>query len=241
MLNKMRRDGRLFRTHRNGESRLTGYLSDYAFMIEGLLNLYEATFDPRWLSEAQALTDESIKHYLDIDGGGFFFTANDAEKLIARTKNPRDGAIPSGNSVHAMNLVRLGVMLDRKEYRQHAEGVFKAFRAAVEASPSQFERMLCAADMYHDRVKEVVIAGDAGDAKTEELIRAVYSGFLPNKIVLLAGKPVGGSSGELSEELALLQGKKPIDGKPAVYVCENKVCQRPVVDADGLRKQLGFR
>ncbi|GJM26879.1 MAG: hypothetical protein DHS20C16_32940 [Phycisphaerae bacterium] len=241
VLTKMRKDGRLLRTHRGGESRLTGYLSDYAFMIEGLLNLYEATFDPRWLTEAQALTDVTIKHYLDTEGGAFYFTADDAEKLIARSKNPRDGAIPSGNSVHAMNLVRLGIMLDRADYRAHAESIFKAFKGAVEGSPSQFERMLCAVDMYHDRVKEVVIAGDVGQSSTDDLVRAVYAGFLPNKILLLAGNPGGGRTALVEDGYALLKGKKPVDGKPAVYVCENKVCKRPVTDAAGLRKQLGFR
>ncbi len=241
VLTKMRKDGRLLRTHRKGESRLTGYLSDYAFMIEGLLNLYEATFDPRWLTEAQALTDVTIKHYLDKDGGGFYFTADDAEKLIARSKNPRDGAIPSGNSVHAMNLVRLGVMLDRADYRAHAEGIFKSFKSAVEGSPSQFERMLCAVDMYHDRVKEIVVAGDAGESSTGELVRSVYAGFLPNKVLLLAGNPGGGKTALVQDDMALLKGKKPVDGKPAVYVCENKVCKRPVTEAVELRKQLGFR
>lgn len=246
VLANLRRDGRLLRTHRKGESRLTAYLSDYAFLIEGLLNLYEATFDPRWLNEAQKLADVSIEHYLDTQGGGFYFTANDAEKLIARTKNPRDGAIPSGNSVHAMNLIRLGIMLDRPDYRKHAESIFKAFRGSVEASPSQFERMLCAVDMYHDRVKEIVIAGVSGEAKTDGLVQVVYSGFLPNKILLLASKQEGGQlgaleKGQLGDRLSLLKGKKQIDGKPTVYVCENKVCQRPVTDTDGLRKQLGFQ
>ncbi len=241
VLTNMRKDGRLLRTHRNGESRLTGYLSDYAFMIEGLLNLYEATFDPRWLTEAQALTDVTIQHYLDTNGGGFYFTANDAEKLIARSKNPRDGAIPSGNSVHAMNLVRLGVMLDGSDYREYAEGIFKAFKGSVEGSPSQFERMLCAVDMYHARVKEIVVAGDAADSQTGELVQTVYGGFLPNKILLLAGNPGGGKTSLVEDEMALLKGKKPVQGKPAVYVCENKVCKKPVTDAAELRTVLGFQ
>ena len=241
VLTKMRNDGRLLRTHRNGESRLTGYLSDYAFMIEGLLNLYEATFDPRWLTEAQALTDITITHYRDSAGGGFFFTADDAEKLIARSKNPRDSAIPSGNSVHAMNLVRLGVMLDRSDYRAHAESIFKAFKSTVENSPSQFERLLCATDMYHDRVNEIVIAGDGAEGSTHALVRAVYAGFLPNKILLLAGDPGAGRTALAEDQFALLKGKKPVDGKPAAFVCENKVCKRPVTDAEALRKELGFR
>ncbi len=140
-----------------------------------------------------------------------------------------------------MNLVRLGIMLDRKDYREHAAGIFKAFRSTVESSPSQFERLLSAADMYHDRVKEIVIAGNGTNAQTVTLIETVYSGFLPNKVLLFADTSGKTQSDQTVNRLPLLKGKKQIDGKSAAYVCENKVCQRPVTDVESLRKQLGFR
>ena len=150
VLTNLRKNDRLQRTYRNGEASLTGYLSDYAFVIEGLLNLYEATFDTQWLSEAEALADACTRYYFDSEGGGFFFTANDAERLVTRTKNPRDGAIPSGNSVHALNLLRLSVFLDRKDLREQDESVFKAFGEMVN-SPNSSERLLCALDFYYSK------------------------------------------------------------------------------------------
>jgi len=234
VLTHLRQDGRLLRTHRDGTSRLAGYLSDYAFFIEGLLNLYEATFEERWLQEAVALNDVVIAHYLDRAGGGFFFTADDAEQLIARTKNPRDGAIPSGNSVQAMNLLRLAELLDRADYRACAEGIFRAFKPAVESSPGQFERLLCAVDFYHDRSRQIAIIGQRDAPATRELIRTVYAKYLPNKVVAWAAGAQGDGA------IALLRGKQPVDGKPAAFVCERYVCRKPATTAADLRKQLGW-
>jgi uncharacterized protein YyaL (SSP411 family) len=211
VLNELRRDGRLLRTHRNGESRLNGYLSDYAFFIDGLLYLYEASFDRRWLDEAAELNETLIHHYWDAKGGAFFFTAADAEQLLTRSKNPRDGAIPSGNSVQAMNLLRLAILLDRKDYRQKAEGLFRAFAANVEQSPAAFEKLLCAVDHYHDQVKEIAIVGDPGADDTKALIRTVYDRFLPNKVVVHAAE-----KDAKSNDLPLLKGKVPVTAPDAL-------------------------
>jgi uncharacterized protein len=228
-------DGRLLRTWRKGEARLTGYLSDYAFFIEGLLNLYEATFDQRWLEEAVKLTDLSIKHYADEKDGGFYFTAHDAEKLLARSKNPHDGAIPSGNSVHAMNLLRLGILYNRKDYREQSERLFRAFAPQAEESPAAFERLNCAADFLHDKVKEIAIIGDPKAETTRAMIRAVYDQYLPNKVVVGSADRVGDSP------IALLARKTLKDGLPTAYVCENYLCQEPVTTAEALAKQLKLK
>jgi uncharacterized protein YyaL (SSP411 family) len=223
VLTKMRKDGRLLRTHRKGQSNLTGYLSDYAFFIDGLLNLYEATFDVKWLIEAEALTDLCSKYYFDQQAGGFFFTASDGEALIARTKNPRDGAIPSGNSIHAHNLLRLALLLNRKEFREQAESIFQVFGDAVIRNPGAYERLLCTLDFYYSKPKEIVIA--SVDAKSSEaLIQVVYSRYLPNKVV--AG--VISTGGVATEKVPLLKGKTPIKGLPTVFVCENYACKKPV-------------
>ncbi|MDO8630396.1 MAG: thioredoxin domain-containing protein, partial [Phycisphaerales bacterium] len=157
ILANMQKDGRLLRTYRKGEARLTATLSDYAFFIEGLLNLYEATFGRKWLDEAERLADVSIRYYYDDRDGGFFFTASDGEKLLARSKQSQDNAIPSGNSVHAMNLLRLAILFDRKDLREKAESVLRAFAQQASESPGAYERLDCAADFYHDRVKEIAI------------------------------------------------------------------------------------
>ena len=232
LLNNLRRDGRLLRTYRKGQARLTGYLSDYAFFVEGLINLYEATFDRRWLVEAFALTDTAIKYYYDGKKGAFFFTADDAGKLIARSKQPRDGAIPSGNSIQAMNLLRLAILSDRKEYRVKAESIFRAFAPQVERSPGAFERLLCAADFYHDRVKEIAIIGDPASADTAALVRTVYDRYLPNKLV------AGAADLEPDPVTPLLRGKTRMRGKSTAYVCENYRCKLPATSPEDLAKQL---
>ncbi len=226
VLKELRRDGKLLRTHRDGQSRLTGYLSDYAFFIEGLLNLYEATFDPRWLNEAVALTDDQIKRFYDADGGAFFFTAADGQKLLARTKDANDGAIPSGNSVAALNLLRLAVFTGNKDYRAKAESIFRAFENLVERSPAQYERLLCAVDFYHDSPKEVAIVGSAGDPATRAMIRAVYDSYRPNKVVAFAENAAAAT--KLSQQVPLLKGKRDKDNKPTGYVCQNYTCKEPV-------------
>jgi len=232
ILRELRKDGRLLRTYRKDQARLTGYLSDYAFFIDGLLNLYEATFDRKWLDEALALTETSIKYYYDHEKGGFFFTANDGEKLIARFKSPRDGAIPSGNSVHASNLLRLAVIFDRKDLREKAESIFQLFGESILQSPGSFERMLCALDFYHDRVKEIAIIGDPAAADTRALLKTVYERYLPNKVVMHDGAAVEKS------DIPLLVGKSRREGKATAYVCENFRCKLPVTDPAALAQQL---
>ncbi len=232
ILENMRRDGRLLHSYRDGRAKLTAYLSDYAFLIEGLLNLYEATFDGRWLEEAASLADTSVKYYYDDRGGAFFFTASDAEELLARSKHPHDGAIPAANSVQAMNLLRLAVLLDRKDYREKAESIFRAFGAQIEESPGAFERLLCALDFYHDKVKEVAIVGDLQSSPTKALIRTVYERYLPNKVV------VGASDGADDTRIALLKGKTRQKGRATAYVCENYRCRLPVATAEELTKEL---
>ncbi|MCB9865969.1 MAG: thioredoxin domain-containing protein [Phycisphaerales bacterium] len=235
VLTHLRKDGRLLATHRNGASRLTGYLTDYAFVIEGLLNLYEATFEQRWLNEAVALNDQLLAHYLDKAGGAFYFTADDAEALIARTKNPRDGAIPSGNSVEALNLLRLAELLDRKDLRSHAEGIFRAFKATAESSPGQFERLMCAVDFYHSKPLQIALVGPRESAATQALIDAVFAAYRPNKVVAWSADAAG------DDAIALLRGKKPIQGEPAAYICAGYQCGKPTTSAADLRAQLGSK
>ncbi|MEK6674840.1 MAG: thioredoxin domain-containing protein [Planctomycetota bacterium] len=232
ILAKMLRDGRLFRTYRKGESRLTAYMEDYAFLIEGLLNLYEATFDRKWLDRAVTLSDTAMKYYLDESGGGFYFTASDGEALLARSKNPHDSAIPSPNSVHALNLLRLAVLTGRKEHRANAERLFKAFAGDVTQNPFAFERQLCALDFYHDRVKEIAILGDSSAPETAGLLRMVHNGYLPNKVVVHAPDLTADTT------IPLLTGKTKRNGLSTAYVCENYTCQLPVTSPADLAKQL---
>ncbi len=234
VLANLQNEGRLLRTCRDGRSHLTGYLSDYAFFIEGLLNLHEATFELHWLESANSLSDTLIQHYYDEQNGGFFFTADDAEELLTRTKNQRDGAIPSGNSVQALNLLRLAALLDRKDYRDRAESIFRAFKPEADRSVGSFERLMCAVDFYHSRPREIALAGDPSEPATQALIRAVYSRYLPNKVVALAD----GSADRSARLIPLLKGKSPVNGQATAYVCRNQVCRRPVSSPEELAEQL---
>lgn len=232
VLGKLQREGRLLRTYRQGEARLPANFADYAFFIEGLLNLHEATFEARWLAEAARLSDIAATLFNDAQGGGFFFTASDAERLLVRSKHPQDGAIPSGNSVHAMNLLRLAILLDRKDFRAQAESIFRAFAGKIEESPGAYERLCCALDFHHDRVKEIAVIGDIASADTQAMLRTAFDGYLPNKIVVHAAD-------KLTETpIALLRNKGRIEGKAAAYVCENYRCQLPVTSAEELGRQL---
>ncbi len=232
ILDKLRRDGRLLRSYRGGKSHLTGYLSDYAFFIEGLLNLYEATFDRKWLHAAFELNETCIKYYYDADGGAFFFTASDGEKLLARSKDPYDKAVPSGNSTAALNLLRLSILFDRKDYREKAESIFRTFGASATQSPGAFERLLCAVDFYHDRVKEIAIIGDPDSTETKALIRTVFDRYLPNKVVVHSPDKV------VDKAIPLLTAKTRMNGRSTAYVCENFTCKRPVADPETLARLL---
>ena len=234
VLDAMVRDGRLLATYGRGKARLTAYITDYAFLIEGLLGLYEWSGDVRRLNDAARLTDTAIEFYGDEAGGAFYFTASDHEDLLVRSKTATDGAIPSGNSVMLMNLQKLAVLLDRTEYRERAEKIIAAFADTADRTPFQHERLLAGAGAYHDGFQEIAIVGAPDDPRTKELLRTVYNSYLPNKIVARLSP----ADTETPKQVPLLAGRGLVDGAPAAYVCRNYVCRQPVTDAESLRKQL---
>jgi uncharacterized protein YyaL (SSP411 family) len=239
ILTRMSRDGRLLRTWREGKSHTGGYLDDHAFLVEGLIDLYEATFEDRWLTEAVRLTDDMIARFWDEADGAFFFTASDAEPLLVRAKDTRDSAIPSGNSVALMNLLRLGVMLDRKDYQQKAEATMRAFAGNVQRSPFGFDRFLAGVDWFHAPRREVVIAGPRSAPSTQALLRAVNQVYDPWRVVLWTdGSFDGPETAARQEQVPLLAGKVAVQGQPAAYVCRNYTCRRPITDAGELIREL---
>ena len=237
VLGGLTRDGRLLRTYRAGKAHLPGYLDDYAFFVEGLLELYEATFDRRWLTEAVRLNDDMIAHFWDEAGGAFFFTADDSEKLILRNKDSRDGAIPSGNSVALMNLVRLSLMLGRDDLRDKAEATMAAFASKVTEQPYGFDRFLQAVAFLNGQPREIAIAGAPGDKGTRALVAAVNGVYDPHRVVMLLD-PEESDSASWAETIPLLRGKMLVDQKPAVYVCRNYTCRRPVTQVEQVIAQL---
>jgi len=235
VLAKMQKDGRLLRTYRGGRAHIPGYLDDYAFFIEGLINLYEATFDLKWLSEAERLTDTVIRHFEDKTGGGFFFTADDAEQVLVRGKDADDGAIPSGNSVMLMNLLRLAEVLDRKHFAAEAERLQRAFAGRVGEHPTSAERMLAAIDFYWSRPKEIVLIAPADGPELAALRKAVWQTYVPNRVVVGA---IGADLSAAAKKIPLLADRQPIQGKATAYVCENSVCKQPTTDPQKLQEQL---
>ncbi|UCG32238.1 MAG: thioredoxin domain-containing protein [Phycisphaerales bacterium] len=237
VLGKLRKDGRLLRTYRAGTAHIPGFLSDYAFFIEGLLNLYEVTFEARWLRTAYELNETLIAHFWDEEGGGFFYTADDAEKLLVRTKDAGDQAVPSGNSAQLLNLYRLALLSGRKDWREKADRTLAAFAGQAAEHPLAYERLLCTADFQMSRPKEVAVVGPADAESTREMLRALHERFVPHKVIVLLD-PAAREGIWLKDHVPLLEGKTMLDGQPTAYVCEDYSCRAPVTAAGALAAQL---
>jgi uncharacterized protein len=219
-------DGRLLRTWKDGRARIGAYLEDHAFLLEALLTLYEATFEPRWYAEAVALADTMIDRFADPERGGFFMTAAGDGQLPARRKDLEDSPIPSGNSSAAFGLLRLALISGEAEYERHASGVLRLMGPLGVRHPQAFAHLLRAADFSLARVREVAVVGPAAEAR--ELVRVVRGAYRPH--VVLAGGEVDG--------VPLLQGRGPVDGRAAAYVCEHFACQAPVTSPEALAAAL---
>ena len=227
VLNELRDSaGRLLRTWKDGHGRLLAYLEDHAFLLEALIGCYEATGDPRWYGEATALADAMIDRYSDRERGGFYTTAGDHEPLAARRKDLEDSPIPSGNSAAALGLLRLSLLSGDGRYERHALGVLRLLFPLAARHPQAFGHLLLAADFYLAPVKEVAIVGPHPEAG--ELLRVVRDSYRPH-LVLATGRADG---------VPLLEGREPIDGHAAAYVCEHFVCQAPVTTPADLAAAL---
>jgi uncharacterized protein len=215
-----RRDDRhrLLRTRQ-----IPGYLDDHAYLVEALLTLYEATFDPRWFGEARALADTMIERFADDENGGFFTTAADHPEGFARRRDLDDSPVPAGGSSAAFGLLRLARLTGEPEYERRALGVLRVLAPIVGRHPHGFGHILQAIDFYLAPVREVAIAGDSA-----ELAQVVRGAYRPH-VVLAGGVPDG---------VPLLEGRGPVDGRPAAYVCEHFTCRAPVTDPDALAAAL---
>ncbi len=233
----VRKDGRLLHRFREGEAAILGTIEDYAFFVHGLVDLYEAAFEPRYLAEAKRLTEEMVRLFWDETNGGFFFTARDAEKLIVRQKEIYDGALPSGNSVAALDLLRVGRLTMARELEKKAELLFDAFSAAIGRNPEAYPQMLIALDFALGPSREIVLSAERGPEETETFLKAIYERFIPNKVV--AFHPAQGESKSEIEKLSpFIKNQLPLKGKPTAYVCENYVCKFPATDLSDLEKLL---
>jgi uncharacterized protein len=235
VLDGMRRDGRLLHAWLGGEARHRGYLTDYAAMIAGLVDLYEATFEPGWVTEARALADQAFELFRDPEGNGWFLTARDHEPLIARTREANDGATPAGVSLLALSLPRLAALTGESRYLEAVDAILRLYRERLERFPSAFGTMLCALDQALDGPRQVVLAGNAGEGALRPFHEVLRSTFLPNTVVAVADTSMAASA---EAAVPLLAGKTPVGGRPAAYVCEAGTCKAPVTSAEEMRGLL---
>ncbi len=231
-------DGTLARRYRDGQAAFDGGLEDYAFLAQGLLDLYEASFGLEWLRLSRRLTERMIELFWDEEGGGFFSTSGRDPSVLVRMKDNYDGAEPSGNSVAVLNLLRLAEIFDVADWRQKAEKSFSAFSGLMSEHPHALPQMLVAYGFLQDTPLQIVIAGERDDPAAGALLRVVHERFLPNKILLLAD---AAARAEMGGALPWLAAMTPRDGRPAAYVCRHYACERPVDDPAALRELLGSR
>jgi len=228
--------GKLLRRYRVGETAIDGFVDDYATFIQGLLDLYEASFDVKWLTLAIDLQQKQDVLFWDNIGGGYFSTAGQDPNLLFRMKDDHDGAEPSPNSVAALNLLRLSQMTDNTAFREQAETLFSVFGKQLQRAPLSMPQMLAALEFYLARPKQILIAGQADSPDTRALLREVHAHFLPNKILLLADG--GEGQGILATHMEFIRGIEPIDGKATAYVCENFICRLPTSEVATLAEIL---
>jgi hypothetical protein len=239
VLDKLYDEGRLWRTGKadaEGNFKVApipGFLEDYAYYADGLLRLYEATADWRWLDSAKELVDTMVELFADSEGGPFYGTPADGEALIERPRDLMDNATPSGNSVAVEVLLRLAVLTADQDYHRRAASILRQMNPLLAEHPSAFGRLLGAADFYLGPVKELAVIGSIDDPATHALLSAARSRYQPNMVVAVAHP-----EDMRHMELPLLQDRPLVDGKPTAYLCENYACQRPTTDPAELARQI---
>jgi uncharacterized protein YyaL (SSP411 family) len=234
LLDELMRDGRLFRTYKDGKASLNAYLEDYAFLSEGLIALYEATFELKFFESARGLADVMIERFWDEADSGFFFTSSDHEELITRTKDYFDNAIPSGNSSASIALLKLHLLTQEPRYMRCAADILRAMKQTMTKYPSAFGYLMCVLDFYLSEPKEIAIIGSPDSHEVRLYIEEIYSRYLPNKVVAASLE----GENEAAETIKLLMGRKSIDGKPTAYVCRNYTCLAPATSAEELAARL---
>ena len=235
LLEKLVVDGRLRRSYKDGQARLNGYLEDYACVAEGLVELYEATFETRWLREAASLADAILGLFWEEAEGAFYDTAADHEELVTRPRDVYDNATPSGNSVAVDVLLKLSVLLEREDYRERAGAVLDNLSGGMVQVSGAFGRLLSALDFYLSTPYEVAIIGEREAPGTKTLLETVYSSYLPNKVVAGSSE----NDEEATQLVPLLANRPMRGGRPTAYVCVNYACQSPTTDPAELARQLG--
>ena len=234
VLGSMRANGRLLRTWKSGRAKLKGYLEDYAMVAIALLEVYEATFERRWLDEARALADDMLRLFWDERLDGFYDTGSDGEQLIVRPRNLFDNAVPCGTSVAIETLLRLAVLTGESRYEATALTALRPMADLMARHASGFGRFLSALDFHLGPVVEVALVAPAAGDGLGALVNEVFGRYLPNRVV--TGMVSGDGAGAAG--IPLLQGREAVGGQATAYVCRNYTCDLPVTDRAALARQL---
>ena len=229
--------GRLLKRYRQGKAGLSAHLNDYAFMVWGLLELYQATFEIKYLKDAVELNQQMLSHFWDEENGGLYMTADDSEKLLVRSKTIYDGAIPSGNSVAVFNLLRLGHMTGKADYLTKAERIIKSFSVEIAQHPAGHCQLMVALEFALNPNYEVVIVGNPQRKDTMSMLAALRKPFLPEKVVLF--RPVDHeAAAEVTGIASYTLSMAAKNGRATAYVCQEFACKLPTTSIDQMLKNL---
>jgi uncharacterized protein YyaL (SSP411 family) len=225
-------DGKMLRTwHAGSQAKLNGYLEDYSYLIDALVSLYEATFEPRWIDAALDLARVMVEQFWDERDGGFYFTGRDHEQLITRTKDLLDNATPSGNAMAATGLLRLAKLTGRRDLQEKAEATLRLACGLMAERPIGCGQMLIALDYFLGPVAEFAVVGDDEEEETKQVLNLIRTGFRPNKVVALR------AGADTTDTIPLLADKTE-SGRATTYICENFTCEAPLVGAEALKAKL---
>ena len=229
-------EGRLLHRYRDGEAALPAHLDDYTFLIWGLLELYETTFEARYLQSALDLNKRVIEYFWDEEDGGFYLTADDSETLLVRPKEVYDGAVPSGNSVAMLNLLRLSSITGDADLEEKAAQIGRTFSQRVKSAPAAYTQLMVALDFAIGPSYELILSGDSKADDTKVMLKALRQQFVPNKVVVL--HPTEQDSPDIDMLLEFLKDYPSIDGKATAYVCLDYACKLPTTDAETMVRLL---
>jgi uncharacterized protein YyaL (SSP411 family) len=234
MINKS--SGNLLRRFRAGEAAIHGFADDYAFFIQGLVDLYESSFEINWLTLALALQKKQNDLFWDNAGGGYFQSDGSDPSVLIRMKDDYDGAEPSANSVAALNLLRLSEMTDNKKFRAQAEEIFAAIGNRLQTAPSALPQMLVAINFLLDTPRQIIIAGTPGALDTQNMVREVNSFFIPNRIILFADG--GNDQNTLASNIEFIKSVHVLNSKATAYICRDFACNLPTNSLEELESIL---
>jgi uncharacterized protein YyaL (SSP411 family) len=230
----MMQDGRLFRTWKAdaGQAKLMGYLEDYAFFADGLLALYQTTFDPRWFQTAKTLMDVVIEQFSDKGDGGFFDTADDHEELVTRPKSLQDNAIPSGNSMAVRTLLLLAAYTGHAKYEKPAIEALASLQQPMAQYPAAFTHWLGALELAQASPLEIAIIGRLEQKRTIKMLELLHAPYRPNQVIAVAAE------NETAGHPELVENRPAQDDQPTAYVCQNFTCKQPVTSVAALKVLL---